>query len=99
MIVNRRTFNVKPGCLEEIVQLIRDVGAEIGQKPAYSPIRVLTAVFGPFDVLVLETTHENMEQYQQYWIELGGEPAMVKFFEKWYTLIAGGGTNEIWDIR
>jgi len=40
-----------------------------------------------------------MEQYQQYWNEAFSHPAATKFFETWDKLIAGGGTNEIWEVR
>ena len=100
MIVNRRTFNVKPGCMEEVIELIvenirqreKSRPANVGQR------RLLTAVFGPFDVLVMETENENMEQYQQYCADILKDPSMEAYFARWSQLIVGGGSNEIWEV-
>jgi len=100
MLINRRTFNVRPGCMEEIIQLVKDIGRDVGSLPSGArETRLSTALFGPFDVLVTEVEFENMEQYQQYWNEAFSHPAATKFFETWDKLIAGGGTNEIWEVR
>ncbi len=98
MIVNRRSFNIKPGCMQEAIQLINDVVREMGSQAGGTNPRLLTAAMGPFDVLIMEVEHENLESYQKYWDAIFGHPAMEPFFTKWWTLASGGGVNEVWDV-
>ncbi len=98
MIINRRTFNIKPGCMEAVVQLLLGLVDPSGPKPGDRPVRLSTAEFGPFDVLAMEIEYENLDQYQQYWKDVSANPRMVPFFEKWNTMVAGGGTNEVWEV-
>lgn len=99
MITNRRTFLIKPGQMEEIIQTLKDVMAQVNLQHAPTGIRVLTAIYGPFDVLVLESDHPNVAAYEASTNELFSNPLMGKFMETWFTVVVPGGTNEIWEVR
>jgi hypothetical protein len=98
MIVNRRTFNVKPGCMDEILQLLRDVSKTPATGPQANSFRISTAMFGPFDVLAMESEFDDLAHYQKYWGEVFNQPHMANFMEKWVKLTAGGGSNELWEV-
>ena len=98
MLVNRRTFLVKPGKMEEVKGLIVDYAHERGLLSSGSDQRLSTALVGPLDVLVLESDHENLAAFEQFWTEAFDHPGAEAFFQKWNTLIESGGTNEIWEV-
>ena len=91
MYINRRTFKVKPGAMEEAVKL-----AKYEIERSESNGIVYTAEFGPFDVMVVDFQFESLAEYQKGWSEWATTPEAVKFLEKWHTLVESGGTNELW---
>jgi hypothetical protein len=99
MVINRRTFNVKPGCMEAAIKLLKDTEADFAAvSKSKRPTWVLsTAMFGPFDVLAMEAEYEDQDQYRAYTDELFSSPVMGPFFEAWNLLIVGGGSNELWE--
>ncbi len=98
MLINRRTFKIKPGRMEEAVKLIKDFVEEVGVPAGGANPRLSTAFFGAFDVLFMEVEHENLDHYQKYWNELFNLPAMGRFFETWNSLTEVGGVNELWEV-
>ena len=99
MIVNRRTFNIKSGHMEDAVQLLKQEDAAERERGGYSgPIRIYVSETGQFDRLAVEWEYENLAMYKQGWAEWGARPTTPAFMEKWLTLTAEGGTNEIWNV-
>ncbi|MFC1997620.1 hypothetical protein ACFLXI_08465, partial [Chloroflexota bacterium] len=70
MIINRRTFNVKSGLMEEAVAAHKEA---IESFPAYTgAYRIYTGsllAFAPSDVLVIELEYDDFEAYQRLWNE------------------------------
>ena len=93
MIVNRRTFVVKRGCMEEAVALLVADRERIGGKH-----RIYVSNIGPFDTIAIELEGENLEEYEKGWAEWGATPEAATFLEKWHDLTESGGTNEIWTL-
>ena len=93
MIVNRRTFVVKRGCMEDIVALCI---AE--RERSILPYRIYVPEIGPFDVIAFEFEFENLQEYERAWAEWLGAPDAAEFMAKWYDLTEPGGTNEIWTL-
>ena len=93
MLVNRRTFVVKRGCMEELVALLVADREQTGI--AY---RLYTPDIGPFDVIAIEVEFENLEAYEKGWAEWFARPENAAFMEKWYALTESGGNNEIWTL-
>lgn len=98
MVINRRTFIIKPGRMEEAVKLIKDTGEGNATAPNRGLMRLSDAIFGPFGVLSMEVEFENLDEYQKYWDYLFGLPQMDKFFETWNVITDAGGTNELWEL-
>ena len=94
MYINRRTFKVKHGAMEEAVKLVKAEIERTGWKGT-----VYTAEFGPFDVMVVDFSTESLEDYEKSSSEWDASPEAAKFFEKWYTLTERGGTNELWVVN
>jgi len=93
MIVNRRTFVVKRGHMDDIVALI-----QVEIKRTNSVPRLYVAETGAFDTIAMEWELENMAEYEKQWAEYFASPDTNKFMEKWYEFTEIGGTNEIWNL-
>ena len=91
MFLERRTFIVKPDCMDEAIHLIK---VEIER--AHASMRLYMAVYGPFDVLLADNTAESQEAIEQGWADWGAWPETPKFMQQWYGVDAGGGTRELW---
>jgi hypothetical protein len=94
MYVHRRTFKIKPGKMKEAVALI----LEQNEKTPRLPSRVLTPEVAPFDMLVIESELETLEEYEIRAKAFFSAPTTPAFFDQWDKLTAGGGTNEIWRV-
>ena len=64
MIVNRRTFKVKKGRMQEAATLLRTGGDYMDNIPPY---RIYTSSIGTFNLLVLEQEFENLAAYEKFW--------------------------------
>jgi len=93
MLVNRRTFVVKRGRLEEAVALFMAEGERIGITG-----RIYVPETGSFDTIAMEREFESLEEYERLWSEYFASPEAAQFQEKWYDLTETGGTNEIWRL-
>ena len=94
VVVNRRTFNVKRGRMDEAVAAVK---AESERFSSYTgPLRIYTAETGPADTLAVEWEYGSLEEYHRLWNEWGSTPGTAAYMEKWYELTEPGGTNELW---
>jgi len=99
MIVNRRTFNVRPGRMQEAVALVlKEVAAERERGGMSGPVRVYTSSIGTFDQMAVEWEYENLAVYEKGWAEWWARPTNAAFMQKWFELTKGGGSNEVWDL-
>ena len=70
MIVNRRVFNVKSGCMQNAVQLVREAVAAEKERGGYSgPVHIYVSETGQFDRLAVEWEYVNLAEYEQGWAE------------------------------
>lgn len=100
MYINRRTFNIRPGCMDSAIGLIKDEVAYLGEGHfGDGPVRLMTAEFGGFDVLIMETMHETISGYETAWKNWMESDRPGPFFEKWNQLIERGDKNELWLVR
>jgi hypothetical protein len=97
MFVNRRTFYVKKGCMDAVIQLVKDERARFVDHPEYNKMKFFRASFGPFDQLIVDAEFEGMDGYQKFWGEYFASPEARQFFEKWDQMTEIGGTNELWE--
>jgi hypothetical protein len=99
MIVNRRTFNIKSGCMEDAVQLVKQETEAERERSGYSgPVRIYTSETGRFDRLAVEWEYENLAEYEQGWAGWAARPTTPAFMEKWGAVTDKGGINELWNV-
>ena len=96
MIVNRRTFVVKRGRIDEFLALIEE-GREQSSSSARA-FRVYTPDISSFDEVALEWEYESLGEYERDWAEWGTTPESAALQERVYDLTETGGTNEIWRL-
>lgn len=96
MIVNRRTFNVKQGHMDELLALLKAAKEQFSTSA--HAWRNYAPEIGRFDVLAMEFEYESLQQYEEDWAEWGTTPESAAFLEKWYQLTESGGSNEIWRL-
>ena len=96
MIVQRLTFHVKVGCMQQVVDLVKAEGAKLENPPKW---RAYTPRFtGVGDVFVEELEFENLTQLEEHWDAWFARPDNPEFFQKFHQLIEPGTANEIWDL-
>lgn len=99
MIVNRRTFNVKQGRMEELVALVLGEIAAVSEDGSYTgATRVYTSNIGTFNQMAVEWEYEDLAAYERGWAEWQARPTTAAFMQKFIDLTKGGGTNEIWTL-
>ncbi|MFN8489174.1 MAG: NIPSNAP family protein [Caldilineaceae bacterium] len=98
MIVNRRSFHVKNGCMEQALALLRDAGQKYPH-PQGRPRRLYTSDIGQLDVVAFEIEYADLAEYEAYWKAIAAQPWIDDFFAQWFTITEPGGKNEIWVVE
>ena len=67
MILHRAVFQAKFGKAADLVAALKQSTVDIPeeQMAAFQP-RILTDLSGPFDTVILETTHESLATFEQF---------------------------------
>ena len=94
MLVNRRTFIVKPGHLEEAIELLK---AEVTRVWPSMPVRYYREHIAPSDTGAFEAEFESLAAYEKAMAE-GWPRVSAEYLEKWNQLAEAGGTNEFWEL-
>ena len=92
MIVERRTYHVKPFCQQEAADFVMQVGEQIAFPHAY---RVYIPIVGLGNVIYHELEFENFEERQAFWADFFARPEMHGWIKKWEELIESGFSNEL----
>ena len=97
MIVVRDVFRLKFGAAKEAQTAFKEIG-DVAQRSGFRPdaIRILTDLVGPYYTLVLETTHQNLADYEKM-----GRSTMTDDWRKAYqkfTPLVESGYREIFTI-
>jgi hypothetical protein len=96
MVVQRATYNIKPGRMEDALALAK---AEIDKGGMESrAVRLYSPNVAPLDVLAVEWEWDSLAQREQEWAKWLATDAAAAFAPKWADVIAGGGTEEIWNL-
>jgi len=95
MIVNRRTFRIKPEHYADAVALAK---ATAQVYPAPHGVRIYSPLVGPFHTMVSEAGFESLAQYERLDAEFWATPEAAASLDKWRVYFSGGGTNEIWEL-
>ena len=96
MIVDRRTFLVKPGHEVEVVDLIK-AGIE-GITSYTGAYRIYMPDIGPYGMVVVEWEHEDLQEMRAAYAAWEASPDIEQFWEQWHRLTERGGGEEIWKL-
>jgi hypothetical protein len=87
--VNRRTFIVNRGCMDEAVTMLRQASSDTNS-------RIYRAHYGPFDTIAFEVEFANMAEMEQGWAAWSAKPEGATFMQRWLEITKSGGQNEVW---
>ena len=93
MIVNRLTYTVKLGRMQELLDF---VNAD-RKKHGYN-YRMYQSNIGTFDQVAFELEFEDLAAFDKFWSEWIALPETAAFMEKFNEMTLPGGTNEIWNL-
>lgn len=91
MIVVRNVFQVKFGKARDAVALMKE-GIAIGRKVGMNA-RVLTDITGPAYTVVLETTHENLADFEGKSKDVMGSAEWQGWYQKFIPLVESGNRD------
>ena len=67
MILARAIFQAKFGTASELVEAFKgSMDVMTDEQTASLQLRILTDISGPFDTVILETTHESLAELEQF---------------------------------
>lgn len=95
MLVDRRTFFVKRGRMEEAAPLLKSIMTRYHHP---LPVRVYAPYIGSIDLIALEIEFENLVQYQSFWDEWYARPESSEALKKWYDITEPGSEQVIWSL-
>jgi len=97
MIVNRRTFNVKPDQVDAAVEWLQtEIAAEKARGPLPGKVRIYVSSIGTFAQVAFEAQFEDLATYDTFWTTWFSRPECREANNQFVKLLRGGGTNEIW---
>ncbi len=94
-VVNRRTWTVKPGHTDALVQVLKDGANVLASTP---PFRVYRSRLGPSYRVVLELDFDNLAHYERFWAEFGAAPGAAEIDARLWEHCEAEGSNEIWAL-
>jgi hypothetical protein len=99
MIVNRRTFNVKPDQVNAAVEWLQtEIAAEQARGPLHGTYRIYVSSIGTFAQVAFESEYDDLATYEQFWATWFSRPECQEANRQFITLLRGGGTNSIWRL-
>ena len=96
MISDRRMYNVKPGCEEAAVELLK--GEIEGNTVYIHSYRIYASKISSYDVVVVEWEFEDLQEREAARDAWLAKTDMTEFNEKWDELTERGGHGEIWEL-
>ena len=78
MIIERWTWNVKVGCRDEVIELVKALVEETGLTP-----RVCTFTYGPYETVTSDLEFETEEDHKKFWDDLDwSQPKAAEWSKK-----------------
>ena len=102
MIVRRQLVKAKPGCRQQVVDLVLSELAAQRERGDYSgPFRVYTPRFSgqSWRQVILEWEFEDLAEHDQMFQQWFALPSTPAYMEKWHELVEPDDVNEIWNVR
>jgi hypothetical protein len=99
MVLWRVIFQAKFGKANELVAAFKAMSSSMaGERVMAVQPRILTDISGPFDTVVLETTHESLAALEEYRKAMFASPEMAEGAASGTDLILSG-RNEYYTIE
>lgn len=95
MLVDRRILSIKPGRMEDALEVLTTERTRIDSTRA---IRIYAPSVAAFDQIIVEFEFENWAECEEFWNTWGATPEADAFWEKWRDVNSGGGRREIWEL-
>ena len=94
MLVERFTWHVKPGCVDEFTKLLD------AERQRYDKItaRIYTSYIGPNNTVMWEGEFEDEKERQAFWDEWLQQPESQVLMGKMTAFERGGGSHELWNL-
>jgi hypothetical protein len=95
MIVNRRTFVIKRGRMEDAKSLLKETGQ--WWPPGAGMVRFYVTNVGAWNQLAFEVEFQSLADYERIWAEAGAT-VPAEWWHRWFEVLDAGGGNEIWTL-
>jgi hypothetical protein len=95
MIVQRITYTLKPGCMQEAVAMVT---AEIEKEPPPHAVRVYSPGTGSWDEITLEFEFESVAQSDEHWEQWLAKPGTTEYLAKFNELMTPPTRSEFRNI-
>ena len=92
-VVNRRTFIVSRGHMDEVIDMIKAI------RDPESGSRLYRPHYAPFDVVAIELEFDNVTEMDAFWEEQGNTEEMATFMKRWVEITESGGENQVWILE
>jgi len=89
MIVERQVFKVKPGHVNDTVEVLQEMWKLVDPVPS----RIYTVIAGPHYTVYLDLEFESFEQREKWWADMN--PKVAPLMDRWYALVDAGGGIEL----
>ncbi|MFN8491777.1 MAG: hypothetical protein U0350_29525 [Caldilineaceae bacterium] len=99
MFVDRRTFTVKAGRMEEALALSNAEHVRSRQRHGVTgTFRSLVGLVADFDTLVFESEWNSLAEWEKFWQDWGASPEAAAFLQKWGEVAESGTTHQLWTV-
>lgn len=97
MIVQRLEFQVKVGCMEKALELVkRAIAIPLPVHPTNT--RVYTANIGRMNILAEEIEFSSLADLERFFKEWFAAPGVPELLEEWHKVVADtGNVSEVWN--
>ena len=95
MIVERRTYKVKPFCERATADFVKETQKEFGYPHVQ---RIYMQISGPGNVIYHEYEFKDWQEREKFWADFFALPQMPEWIEKWKELIEPGGNIEFLNL-
>ena len=95
MLINRRTFTVKVGRSDELIEILHHGADHVDARPTF---RVLRSQIGTFDQVELELEFDSLAEYESFWTAWSEAPQSEEVLKRFQDAVLSGGSNTVWEI-
>lgn len=90
MILVRDVLQIEFGKMKQALELWNNGGAAIAERHGRAEFRVLTDLTGPYYTFVLESTYENLGDFEKGMMSRHGSEEWAEWYRGFQPLLTGG---------